>query len=199
MAGERDGDHRALAHAARQLVRVVARPARRVGNLHGVEQLDRARLRLGPRAAVHGERLGNLIADAHHRVERRHRLLEDERDARAPHLAHLGLAQGQQVAPLEEHRAAGDAARRLQQPQDRERGHRLAAARFADDAQRLPRRHLQAHVVHGGAPAAERDGEMLDVEQTGRQRIRWYRGARRRRRAAYRQSRPEWRGARRRR
>ena len=67
MAGQRDGNHRALPHAARQLVRVVARAARRIGNLHRVEQLDGARVRLGLRAAVHDERLGNLVADAHHR------------------------------------------------------------------------------------------------------------------------------------
>ena len=66
LAGERDRDHHALAHAAGQLMRVVARAPRGVGNAHRVEQLDRAGARaLAPaRAAVHEQRLGNLVADA---------------------------------------------------------------------------------------------------------------------------------------
>ena len=34
IAGERDGDHHALAHAARQLVRILVEPARRIRDLH---------------------------------------------------------------------------------------------------------------------------------------------------------------------
>ena len=48
-AGERDRDHHALPHAARQLMRVVAHAARRIGDAHGVEQLDGARV--APRRA----------------------------------------------------------------------------------------------------------------------------------------------------
>ena len=65
------------------------------------------------REAVHEQRFGDLRADAHHRIERRHRFLEDEADARAADLAHLVLRQRQQIAALEHHPAAGDASRRL--------------------------------------------------------------------------------------
>ena len=55
----------------------------------------------------------------------------------AAHLPHLALGQRQQIAAAEEHAAADDAAGRIaHQAQDRQRGHRLAAARFADDAER---------------------------------------------------------------
>ena len=66
-------------------------------------------------SAVNDQRLGDVSADAHHRVECSHRLLEDESDPGAADLAHLGFRQRQQVAALEEHLAAGDAARFLQQ------------------------------------------------------------------------------------
>jgi len=85
-AGERDGDHHALPHSAGQLMRVVADAPRRIGNPDRLEQLLGARPRFGARGlAVHDERFGDLVADAHHRVQRRHRLLEDQRDARAAH------------------------------------------------------------------------------------------------------------------
>ena len=45
LAGERDGDEHALAHASRQLMRIVAQPARRIWNPHRLEQLDRLGLR----------------------------------------------------------------------------------------------------------------------------------------------------------
>ena len=43
------------------------------------------------------------VADPHHRVERGHRLLEDEADPGAAHLPHFFLGQRQQVAALEQH------------------------------------------------------------------------------------------------
>ena len=46
IAGERHGDHHALAHAARQLVRIVAQPLRGVGDAHALERfLGRRRRR----------------------------------------------------------------------------------------------------------------------------------------------------------
>ena len=45
------------------------------------------------------QRFGDLLADRHHRVERRHRLLEDHRDLVAAHVAHLLLGELEQIAP----------------------------------------------------------------------------------------------------
>ena len=45
-------------------------------------------------------RLGDLIADAVHRVQARERILEDHRDVLAADVAHLGRRQGQEVAAL---------------------------------------------------------------------------------------------------
>ena len=83
-AGERHRDHDALAHAAGELVRVGVEALRRGGDAHELHQLERPRLRaagaLMPRCC--DERLRDLEADRQHRVEARHRLLEDHADAR---------------------------------------------------------------------------------------------------------------------
>jgi hypothetical protein len=83
-AGQRDGDHHALALAARELVRVgvepLARPAAAARAAAG------AAPRHAPRRAqalVQAQRLGDLPAHRVQRVQRRHRLLEDHADARA--------------------------------------------------------------------------------------------------------------------
>ena len=55
---------------------------------------------------MHRQRFGDVRADAHHRVERRHRLLEHEPDAGAADRAHLLFGQRQQILALEEHLAA---------------------------------------------------------------------------------------------
>ena len=85
---ERHRDDHALAHAAGELVRVRAdAPAVDADEL---EQLARARER--PPLVdllVRAHRVDELVADAHHRVERVHRALEDHRDvapAEAPQL-----------------------------------------------------------------------------------------------------------------
>ena len=49
LAGQRHGDHHALAHAARQLVRVVVDALLGIDDLHGAQQLDRAVARLALR------------------------------------------------------------------------------------------------------------------------------------------------------
>ena len=87
---ERHRDHRALPHAARELVRVVAGAAPRVRDADLSEQLDGARARLPARhVRVRAHRLGDLVADAVHRVQARERVLEDHRDVAAADLAQL--------------------------------------------------------------------------------------------------------------
>ena len=100
------------------------------------EQLDGARPRLAPRdRTVETDRLRDLIADREDRVERRHRLLEDHRDAGATHRAHLGLRDGEKIAAVEAHLAADDAARRRHEPHQRECRDALPAPRFTDEAE----------------------------------------------------------------
>ena len=140
LAGQRHRHHHALPHAARQLVRVVvdalSRDRRSARRRSSSTARSRASRRRGQ--AVHDQRLADLLADAHHRVERRHRFLEDQADAGARARAHLLLARA--PAGRGPRRSPGPPVirpRRLHQAQQRERRHRLAAAGFADQAERL--------------------------------------------------------------
>ncbi len=88
-AGHRDRDHHALPHAAGELMRIFAGAPPRLGNLHEREHLDRPVERRAPRQMlVQGDALGDLPADGHHRIEARHRLLEDHADPVAANRAH---------------------------------------------------------------------------------------------------------------
>ena len=91
-AGERDRDHDALAHATGELVRVGLSPARGPRDADSGHQLDGlvACGSAGHRA-VHPQLLRDLGADALHRVEGRHRVLEDEPDPRTAHRAQVTL------------------------------------------------------------------------------------------------------------
>ena len=91
---ERHRDHDALAHAAGELVRILARALRGVG-MPTVSSICTARSqRLLRRAGVvHAHDLGDLVADGEDRIERRHRLLKHHRDARAADRAHRLLVE----------------------------------------------------------------------------------------------------------
>ena len=90
VARECDRDHHALAHAAREAVRVVAQPLGGARDAHLLEQLDRLLVRLLLRhVVVPSDRLRDLRPDRQRRVERRHRVLEDHRDLAAAHVLEL--------------------------------------------------------------------------------------------------------------
>ena len=81
-AGERDGDHDPLAHAARQLVRIGRQLQRGIRDPHHLEQLARPRQRgRAGHAIVDADGFRDLIAERQDRIERGHRLLENHRDA----------------------------------------------------------------------------------------------------------------------
>ena len=168
--GERHGDHHALAHAARELVGIGLEAGLRLGHADRSEQLDGllACLVLGD-LAVSLDGLDHLLLDGQHRVEAGHRVLEDHGDLATAQVAHLGLAVGQQVLPVEADAAALDAPGRLgQQAHEGQAGDALAAAGFADDAERLAFVELEGHAVDGVDGAlvrSEANDEILDAEQ----------------------------------
>ena len=135
-------------------------PSRRAesADAYEVEHLARALEGSTPRhIEMAHDVLGDLRADRQHGVEAGHRLLEDHRDAMAAQALHLGLAQGRELTALEADRARGDAAGpRRDQPQDRQRRHRLAAAQFAHDAQRLAGRQIERHAIDGAHDTVQR-------------------------------------------
>ena len=94
IAGQRRRDHRALAHAAGELVRIAVVLARRIRKADLREHsIAAARARLG-RPARWWKRMPSAIWSpiAHDRIEVAGRVLEDHADLAAAHRAHLGLA-----------------------------------------------------------------------------------------------------------
>jgi hypothetical protein len=164
-AGERHRDHRALALAARELVRPGIDTARRLGDPGALEERDRA---IARRAAaellVQPEHLDDLRADRVERIERRHRLLEDHRDLAAADGAHPRLAEPAQVVAVEDDPPRR--ARAVDEAEHRQRGDRLARARLADEGELLARIDRQRHVVDDRA-RAEAHRQVLDREQRG--------------------------------
>ena len=97
-AGEGDGDGDALAHPAGELVREARQDVLGVGQAHRLEQLDRPLPGLGRgEPEVDLDVLGELAPDAEHRVQRRHRVLEDDGDLVAAHAPQPRLAHRQHV------------------------------------------------------------------------------------------------------
>ena len=82
------GDHHALPHASRKLVRITAGALVRFVDGEVAHAFDSSMPCFGFRDAVMGQHgFGDLLAHAHHWIERGHRLLKNHGDARAAKLA----------------------------------------------------------------------------------------------------------------
>ncbi len=97
------------------------------------------------------ERLGDLLADRQRRVQARSRVLEDHRDLRPAKGAKAAVGGAHQFLALEPDRAGDLRPGPAEQAHDRERGHRLAGARLADDPERLAHPELEAPPAEGKA------------------------------------------------
>src|SRR5436305_192 len=97
---------------------------------------------------MQASRLGDLVSDPHHRIERGHRLLENHRNAVAPDLPHPVLVEIEKIGAFERNRAADNPAGRVgYQAHDRKRGDALAATGLAHDRQRLATTDLEGDIV----------------------------------------------------
>src|SRR5215211_3814233 len=107
-------------------MRIIGEPALGERNLDLPEKFDRA----PPRGAtpepgvVPEDPLGQLVADPLHRVERAHRVLEDERDLLSPHALQPTVAEPTDVAPVQPHLATHDSTWRFDEPEDGQRQRR---------------------------------------------------------------------------
>src|SRR6185437_13244887 len=169
IAGERHGDHRALAHAAGELMRIFLGALLRLGNADETQHLDRLRHRgrVGE-ILMQPQRLADLPPDSQHWIERRHRLLEDHRDLVAAHIAHRRFVEHEEVAPVEPDASADDAAGRIgNETHQRQRRHALAAAAFTDHRQGLAAVERERDVVDGAEqalPGEEHGLQPFDLE-----------------------------------
>ena len=167
-----DGDGDALAHAAGELVRIGVQPLLGGGDADPPERLRRAVAgRLRRDVLVRLDRLDHLGVDAQHRVQRRHRILEDHRDALAAQLAQLRLGQADEFAALEADGAARDAAGLVDEAEHGEPADGLAGAGFSHQPQHLAAIDREADAIDGADEAlagGEGDREVLDVEDRSR-------------------------------
>ena len=153
-AGERHGDHRPLAHAAADLVRVVVHAPLGLGHAHLAQHVDRAPARLGlAHVLVEQDALRDLVTNGVHRAEGGHGLLEDHGDLFAPDVADLAPTgiERRQVdglippaaarlgpAAVVEDLPADDATRPIHDLENGAGGDALAAAALAHYGQRAP-------------------------------------------------------------
>ena len=171
--GDRHRDHDPLALAARELVRVGVEPVLGVGQADQAQELEGAHPRRPHRhPAMHQQGLGDLLFQRVQRVERGHRLLKDDRDAVAADPAQrCGSGADQLLAGKADAALRPVPGERIgQQLQDRERGHGLARAAFADQRQGLAAvesRTRRRAPPRPGAPgrAGEGDAEIADFEE----------------------------------
>ena len=94
IAGQRQRDDHALAHAAGQLERIGVVALARAGDLDLLQRLDRLFAAIGDLRLLHvlAQHVLDLVADLADRVQRHARVLEDHRDFAAAQVAHLGFA-----------------------------------------------------------------------------------------------------------
>ncbi len=166
--GERDGDHRPLAHAAGELMRIFVQPPFRVGDTDDGHQLQCPCTALAAtEAGMSAEIFLDLQSDRQHRIERRHRLLENHRDFAAADAPELLVGHGDQVAaaPLD---AAGDLARLTDQPHDGAQGNALSRAGFADQADDFAGRDIEIDIGGGNrlAPRCFEGGRQAANDQS---------------------------------
>ena len=150
-------------------MREVAQAARRGRDADPFEQLHRPLSRRAPaHAEMRPERLGDLVADAEHRVQGSHRVLEDEPDAGAAHAPQVREVEPDQVFPLEPCPAGDDLRRRHRQElEQRHHGHALARSALAHDPEQLSLAEVEADAVDrvdGAVPGVEAGTDVLDLQ-----------------------------------
>ena len=171
LVGERHRDHHPLALAAGQLMGIGVQALLGLLQAHQVQQLEGARARRCPaHAPMQHQGLADLPLDGVQRIERGHRLLEDDADAIAAHLPQRRLVGADQLAAVQ-----ADAAARVprlgigQQLEQRQRGHRFARAALADQRQGLALVDVKRDLAHRFEHAAfdlEVDREVVDLDQS---------------------------------
>ena len=149
IGGQRDGDDHALAHSAGELVRIFPHALLRVGNAHAPQQLHGAGVLFlaGKPGVLEGFRY--LLADAQHRVQRHHRLLEDHADLFAAHGGERLFGKARKLLPAVADAAARNASRAVDEPDEGFAGDALAAAALAHETEHLALLNGKAHTVHG--------------------------------------------------
>ena len=138
-ARDRNSNHYALTHSARQLMWVTSHRFGGVRQADFAEQVDRSLPRLSLRIPqMITEPLGQLLANRQNRVEGGKRMLKYHSYCTSAEPAHLSVRCGGNLVIVETDRTADNLpAREMDQEGNRQRESALTATRLAYDAQRL--------------------------------------------------------------
>ena len=166
---QRHRDDDALLLAAGEFVRIARHHRRRVGHADFAEHGDRAIARAAPVGdAMQQRHFHQLFADVHDWVQARHGVLVDHRDAVSPHLGQGARVETCEVSAFEEDAAVRDLDPGREIAHRGERRCRLAAAGFADEAERATDRYGKAYIGQDrradAAPPAMGDADILEGE-----------------------------------
>jgi hypothetical protein len=127
LGSKHHGNHDALTHAARHLVRVEVVDAARIPDAHGFQRVQRVFLRLpGAHPAMRAVGFRDLPAHGHDRVQREFRILHDHRHVGAAQRAALLGAHREEILAHEGHPIGAHAARQRNKIQDSPPGERFA-------------------------------------------------------------------------
>ena len=142
------GNHHALAHPARQLVRKLVQAAPRLGNAHALQPFNDALLGVTSlEILVTRQYLSHLRANRHVRRQRRQRVLKDHADLRAADFVQLLARHARKFLAIELDRARDNAIAR-RQPHRRQHSLALARPALADQPEALPPRHVERQLLH---------------------------------------------------
>ncbi len=165
---QRGRDHHALALPAGDLMRIGGVHPLRLGQAHRLQHRQHAAAPLGgAEIGVDAQNLLDLVADRQHRVQRRHRLLEDHRHPVAAQRPQPLRRRRQNILALQADRARDGLQRPGEQAHHREGGDGFARARFPDDADDLARADAERDVIDSeGAVAAagQSDAQPRDLQ-----------------------------------
>ena len=150
VARQRHRDHRALTHAARQLMRIAMHRFFWFRDVHLCQQ-DYC---LVP-GCLFADRLMrpylfyDLPTDCINRRQRRHRVLKDHRNLASAQIAHLACGHPYQLAPPVLDRPFDHCIRVRDQPHHGQQCHGLARPGFPRQPQNLSFAHVKRHAVDG--------------------------------------------------
>ena len=144
VTGEREGDQHALAHATRQLMRILPQQIAGIGQSGRRQRGNRALTTLfAAFLAKPRQMLVELRADRHHRIECSHRLLRNEGNGAAEEGAATCRRHLQQVLALKQQRSGNDLKTVRKQLGNGAADHGLAGTGFADQTKDFAGRQVE--------------------------------------------------------
>ena len=149
-AQQRHRNHHALTHTARKLMREHAHTLTCFRHFHRIQHFDRLFKSFRfTQAFVQHQDFHQLLAYAHIRIQRGHRILENHRDLFGAQLVQLVLRQVKDFTTVEFSGAANHAVS-SQQAHQRKGGLRFPGSGFPHDPQRFTRAQVEVEIVDGG-------------------------------------------------